>query len=420
MNITIPTTHLQHTPITVRPPVLKVLGLGGGGSNAVNRMIEMEISGVEYYAANTDAQALRASLAPNKIQLGPRLTRGLGAGGNPQIGEAAAEESIQAIKEALEGADLVFLTAGMGGGTGTGSIPIAARVARSLGALTVSTVTMPFAFEVGRRQKNAREGLAKLREYSDTLIGINNDRLLEIEQRDLPIDMAFRLADDMLRQSIQGISEIVTQPGQVNVDFAHIRQIVKSGGGSLLSMGYGQGDNKALMAVQQALRHPLLDEIQMDNVTGIIANFSGGEDLTFIEVAEALTFLQDQTGNQADVVFGVINDPLLENRAQVILIMTGLGSTPIDLPANKPLIENNLRQIETSIPRAIKTENRATLFTRPIAEPCYEGNIPLLDNSQVQEIVRVDSDSNPNPNPNLSSNNFDVPAFLRRRVRTAW
>jgi len=201
--------------------VLKVLGLGGGGSNAVNRMIEMGIEGVDFIAANTDAQALHNSLAPVKIQLGPHTTRGLGSGGRPEIGEAAAEESYKELNAALAGADMVFLAAGMGGGTGTGAVPIAARVARHIGAIVVAIVSTPFGFEVGRRQTNAREGLAKLQPYTDTLITVPNDRLLQLAAKDLPLDMAFRLADDVLRQGIQGISELITQPGLINVDFAH-------------------------------------------------------------------------------------------------------------------------------------------------------------------------------------------------------
>jgi cell division protein FtsZ len=231
MNLTLNNLPQPKTPITASKPVIKVIGLGGGGSNAINRMIELGFSGVEFIAANTDAQTLKTSLAPTKIQLGSKLTRGLGAGGNPGIGEAAAEESYRELNQALAGADMVFLTAGMGGGTGTGAIPIAARVARSLGAVTVAVVTTPFMFEIGKRQVNAREGLAKLRPFTDTLITIPNDRLLKVAPRDLPLEMAFRLADDVLRQGIQGISELITETGVINVDFSHIRNIMQSGGG---------------------------------------------------------------------------------------------------------------------------------------------------------------------------------------------
>ncbi|MEM5775191.1 MAG: cell division protein FtsZ, partial [Anaerolineaceae bacterium] len=235
--------HASNDPTEIPKPVIKVIGLGGGGSNAVNRMIELGLSGVEYIAANTDAQALKNSAAPVKIQLGPALTRGLGAGGNPSVGEAAAEESKKEIQAALQGADMVFVTAGMGGGTGTGSIPVAARISRSLGAVTVGIVTSPFSFEMGKRQKNAKEGLALLRQHTNTLINVPNDSLLKVSPHDLPIDMAFRLADDVLRQGIQGITQIVTQPGMINVDFSHVRNMMLNGGGALMVLGYGKGPN---------------------------------------------------------------------------------------------------------------------------------------------------------------------------------
>jgi len=224
-------TLMNSTPIWTKMPKIVVLGLGGGGSNAINRMIENGMQGVTFVAANTDAQALSKNLAPNKIQLGPRATRGLGAGGLPTVGEAAAEESYRELAAVLDGAEMVFLTAGMGGGTGTGSIPIAAKVAKSIGAVTIAVVTKPFSFELGRRQSNAEIGLQKLREYVDTLIVIPNDRLIEVAPKDLPLEMAFTLADDVLRQGVQGIAELVTETGLINVDFAHIKHIMKRGGG---------------------------------------------------------------------------------------------------------------------------------------------------------------------------------------------
>ena len=226
----------RNSEFSAMKPVLKVVGMGGGGSNAINRMIELGLKGVDFIAVNTDAQALKSNLAPTKIQIGPLITRGLGAGGNPQVGFDAAKESIEDLSYALQGADMVFLTAGMGGGTGTGSIAIAAQAARNVGAVTVAIVTTPFSFEMGRRQRNAQEGLSRLRQHVDTLITIPNDRLLKIAPRNLPLDMAFRLADDVLRQGIQGISELINQTGYINVDFSHIRQLMKAGGGSLLSI----------------------------------------------------------------------------------------------------------------------------------------------------------------------------------------
>jgi cell division protein FtsZ len=391
MNLTMTTNPIRHTPLDVHKPVLKVIGLGGGGCNAVNRMIELGLSNVEFIAANTDRQALESSLAPVKIQLGPRVTRGLGAGGTPQIGEAAAEESYRELGMALQGADMVFLTAGMGGGTGTGSIPIAARVARTLGAVTIAIVTTPFSFEMGRRQKNATEGLAKLRPFTDTLITVPNDRLLSVASRDLPMELAFRLADDVLRQGIQGITEIITEPGVINVDFAHVRRLMQMGGGSIMAIGFGQGENKARQAIDQALHHPLLESITLDSARGIIANFTSGSDLTFFEVADALTYLQEQTGNCAEIIPGVINDERLEERTQVILIITGMGATPIEeaLPgAEKILPAKQPQQHAVDLPPAYRNS--------PVAEPIS---------------AQMDLASAPA--------NLDLPAFMRRRARIA-
>lgn len=381
MNITMPAKPIQQLPLNVKPPVIKVIGLGGGGSNAINRMIELGLSGVDFIAANTDAQALRNSLAPTKIQLGPQLTRGLGAGGNPAMGEGAAEESTKELKAAIQGADMVFLAAGMGGGTGTGSIPIVARVARSLGAVTVAVVTMPFGFEVGRRQKNAREGLARLQPFTDTLISIPNDRLLKIARPDLTLEMAFRLADDVLRQGIQGITELITEPGLINVDFAHIRQIMQMGGGALLSIGIGEGEGKARKAIEYAVHHPLLESINLENATGIIANFTGGSDLTFFEVMDALNELQNRTNGQAEIVPGVINDERMHDRTQVILIITGLGATAMPVSLQP-------RQAQAKPPT-------------PVEKP-----IPLAAMAEC-ETVNVAAGANID---------LDLPAFMRRRV----
>jgi cell division protein FtsZ len=383
MNMTMPVKQIHHTPLAARLPVLKVLGLGGGGSNAINRMIELGLSGVEFIAANSDAQALKSSLAPVKIQLGPRLTRGLGAGGDPKIGEASAEESYRDINAALSGADMVFLAAGMGGGTGTGSISIAARVARAIGAVTVAIVTTPFSFEVGRRQKNAREGLANLRPYTDTLITVPNDRLLQIARPDLPLELAFRLADDVLRQGIQGITELITQPGLINVDFAHVRQLMMLGGGSLLSIGFGEGPGKAMQAIERALHHPLLETINLESATGIIANFTGGTDLTFVEVTEALTHLQERTNNNADIIPGVISNDCMEGRVQVILVITGLGATPLD---------------------TTMTSKKSQQVVAAVSQPCPSAQPIAVAQAPQMELASASGDP-------------DLPAFMRRRIR---
>jgi len=372
-------------------PSLKVLGLGGGGSNAINRMIELGLSGVDFIVANTDAQALNNSLAPTKIQLGPKTTRGLGAGGNPDTGQNAAEESSKLIAEALEGADMVFLTAGMGGGTGTGSIPVAAKIAHSLGAVTIAVVTMPFSFEMGRRQRNATEGIKRLRPNTDTLIAIPNDRLLYVAPRDLPLDTAFRLADDVLRQAVQGITELITTPGMINVDFANVRNLMKLGGGALMSIGQGEGVDKATKAIEQALHHPLLEATSIDNAAGILVNFTCGSELSLLEVETALSHLQAQAGGKAEIVLGVVNDPKLQDRVEAILVITGLGS---------PTLEETLSKVEG---RRIPIEKPA-----PHVPTTFDMNTPQypVETNWVEELT-------------VSSNDLDIPAFLRRGRRVA-
>lgn len=391
-------------------PVLKVLGLGGGGSNAINRMIELGLSGVEFIAANTDAQVLTSAQAPVKIQLGSRLTRGLGAGGNPSIGEAAAEESYRELSAALAGADIVFLTAGMGGGTGTGAISVAAKIARSLGAVTVAVVTTPFSFEVGRRQSNARIGLDKLRPYTDTLITIPNDRLLTVAPKDLPLEMAFRLADDVLRQGIQGISELITETGLINVDFSHIRSVMKSGGGSLLSMGVGQGENRARKAIENALNHPLLEAVNLENTAAIIVNFTSGADLPFTEVVEALNDLQTMTNNKADIIPGVINNPELGDRVQVIMVLTGVGATAVEVKSNQSY-EN-----ASGTPKQPATNYEAKpQVTIPATPP---KTIPPPEKSKLSlgdTMPVLNFSENRQSTPSTLQSDLDLPAFLRRR-----
>ena len=359
--------------MTIHKPVLKVLGLGGGGTNAINRMVELDMTGVDFIAANTDRQALQNSLAPVKIQIGPKLTRGLGAGGIPSVGQAAAEESYREIAAAVQGADMVFLTAGMGGGTGTGSIPIAAKISRALGAVTIAIVTMPFSFERGQRQRNAMEGISRLRPSTDTLIAIPNDRLLYVAPRNLPLETAFRLADDVLRQAVQGITELITEPGMINVDFAHIRHVMKLGGGALMSIGQGEGEDKAKKAIEQALHHPLLENIYIDHAAGILVNFTGGDDLTLYEIEAALTHLQYQSGPDAEIVMGVTRDDRLQDRVQAILIVTGLGAS----------MEETLPGFKTATNADKAPRIRATLST-------------------------------PQPVSTASPNQLDLPAFLRR------
>lgn len=403
-----PMRPVHHTPIEAHKPVIKILGLGGGGSNAINRLMELGLQDVEFIAANTDSQALKLSMAPKKIQLGPNLTRGLGAGGNPSVGEAAAEESFRDLAAALAGADMVFLTAGMGGGTGTGSIGVAARVARALGAVTVAVVTTPFSFEMGRRQQNARDGLARLQPHTDTLITVPNDRLLQVASRNLTLDLAFQLADDVLRQGIQGIAELITQPGLINVDFAHIRQVMKMGGGALMSIGIGEGENKAFKAVEQALHHPLLESVSIENATGIIANFTGGEDLSFLEVMNALNHVQTLTHDQADIIPGIISNPCMDDRCQVILVITGLGAMPIEaaLPNRKPRIEEEPVAVAATPSLAYRHVSAATaVATNPSTLGQSMARAPFAEQENALDM------------PEVTPADIDLPAFMRRRVR---
>lgn len=386
-------------------PVLKVIGLGGGGCNAVARMMELGLSGLQFIAANTDHQALLNNPADIKIQLGPKTTRGLGAGSKPEIGKAAAEESWRELAAAMKGADMVFLTAGMGGGTGTGSIPIAAKIARSLGAVTIAIVTTPFSFEMGRRQKNANDGLERLRRETHTLISIPNDRLLDYAPRDLPMEVAFHLADDVLRQSVEGISELITRTGVINVDFANIRRLIQLGGGALMAIGHGQGENKVLKAVEQALNHPLLGNIAIENAAGVLVNFTGGDDMALGEIFDAMNYIQSQTGPQADIVMGALNDRELDGRVQVTLVITGLGA---------PTLEEAMSSVQKASGRAvINAEPRVS----PVkAEPQYEPHI-----------FRSEPAPAPAPRPRslltshelstAASTNLDLPAFLRRQAR---
>jgi len=391
---------IKQTPIEAPQPKIKVVGLGGGGCNAVNRMVEFGLKGVEFIACNTDKQALDSSLADITLQLGPKCTRGLGAGGLPSIGEKAAEESFHTLAGVLEGADMVFLTAGLGGGTGTGALPVVARVAKTIGAITIAVVTTPFSFEMGRRQKNAALGLRKLREYTDTLITVSNDRLLEVAPPNISLELAFKLADDVLRQGVSGIAELLTETGLINVDFAHIRHVMSLGGGALMSVGTGEGEGKAQKALEQALHHPMLDEVSLNTAEGIIANFSGGNDLTFTEVADSLSYLHQESGAQAEIIPGVINDPNLNNRAQVILVVTGLGALPIEqvIPGSEKYLAE-INEQERKNPPKVET-----------TKPTEHGH---AENQPVSPSAYSFSENR----PPINSMDLDVPAFLRKRVK---
>lgn len=354
---------------------IKVVGVGGGGGNAVNRMIASDVTGVEFWSINTDAQALEGSDAPKRLQVGQKLTRGLGAGGNPAIGQKAAEESRDEIGTALEGADLVFITAGMGGGTGTGAAPVVAEVAKELGALTVGIVTRPFTFEGRRRSTQAAEGIEALQSRVDTLIMIPNDKLLSVISEQTPVQEAFRAADDILRQGVQGISDIITIRGLVNVDFADVRAVMADAGSALMGIGVGTGKSRAREAAVASISSPLL-ESSIDGARGVVFNVTGGNDLTLHEVNSAAEIIYEVVDPNANIIFGAVIDERLQGEIRITVIATGFtGEVQSRQPA-KP----------TTVKRST-----STLGGNPVPPP------PPL------------------PDPRSKVNGLDIPEFLQRR-----
>lgn len=366
---------------------IKVLGVGGAGSNAVDRMIQFGIPGVEFIAANTDAQALSLSEAPTKVQLGMQLTRGLGAGGDSTLGARAAEESAAAIREALAGADMVFIAAGMGGGTGTGASPVAARIAREGGALTVAVVTEPFSFEGKRRRQAAEIGIQRLRQVVDTLIVVPNDRLLQVISPTVSLDIAFRIVDDVLRQGVQGVSELVTTPGLINVDFSDVRAIMAMRGTALMSIGQGRGANRAVNAAQMAVQSPLLDVRSVAGARGILVNVTGGPDLSLAEVSQAIDIITRAARPDANIIFGTTLDPRMEGRAQIILVATGIGEEQEEVA----LLKGRATSAEVPAPPAPAAERRAEA-PEPAGEPPMT-SLPAWG----------------------AEDSWDIPAFLRKR-----
>ena len=307
-------------------PRIVVVGVGGGGSNAVNRMIENNVQSVEFVVVNTDAQALNLSSAERKFQIGTELTRGLGAGGNPEVGQGAAEESLGEIKEMLKGADMVFVTCGMGGGTGTGAAPVIAKVAKEAGALTVGIITRPFSFEGKRRSDFANRGIDALRENVDTLISVSNDRLLQIVDRATPMIEAFREADNVLRQGVQGISEIIAVPGLINLDFADVKTVMEGKGAAIIGIGYSSGENRAVEAAKKAIFSPLLEN-DIDGATDAIINISGGMDMSLFEVNEALGAIREASTTEINIIHGATINPDLGEDIIVTVIATGFDET---------------------------------------------------------------------------------------------
>lgn len=361
---------------------IKVIGVGGGGCNAVNRMIDSGLAGIEFWTVNTDAQALTYSSTTNAMQLGQKLTRGLGAGGNPSIGQKAAEESRDEIFQAVEGSDLVFITAGMGGGTGTGAAPVVAEAAKEAGALTVGVVTRPFTFEGRRRTSQAESGIAALQASVDTLIIIPNDKLLSVISEQTPVQEAFRVADDILRQGVQGISDIITISGLVNVDFADVRAVMADAGSALMGIGVGSGKSRAREAAIAATSSPLL-ETSIDGAGGVVFNITGGSDLTLHEVNQAAEIIYEAVDPNANIIFGAVIDDRLQGEIRITVIATGFSSDA------------------RSIPAMASTSNRVTPITRA------PGN--NFDSAP------ADGGSEDATNQPVISPNLDIPEFLQRR-----
>lgn len=346
--------------------VIKVIGVGGAGGNAVNRMVEAGIKGVQFITANTDVQALESSNAETKIQLGPKLTRGLGAGSNPEVGQKAAQEIEEAIKEALEGADMIFVTAGMGGGTGTGAAPIVANIAKESGALTVGVVTRPFAFEGAKRSRFAADGITELKKDVDTLVIISNSKLLEIVDKKTPMGEAFSIADDVLRQGVQSISDLITSPGFVNLDFADVKTVMSDQGSALMGIGTANGENRITEATKKAISSPLL-EVSIDGAKQVLLNITGGPDLSLFEAQDAAQIVSEQATSDVNIIFGTSIDDTLGDQVKVTVIATGVESEdkkrePSRRPLNNPraAFNNNQNKAEKTDEQPAKPKEQTT------------------------------------------------------------
>ncbi|MEP0766683.1 MAG: cell division protein FtsZ [Fimbriimonadia bacterium] len=389
---------------------VKVVGIGGGGSNAVDRMIEAGIQGVEFIAMNTDVQVLDRSKADKKIVLGSNLTRGLGAGGDPEVGRNSAEESRTDIRKALEGAHMVFLTAGMGGGTGTGASGVVADMARDLGALTVGVVTRPFGFEGARRKRIAEEGIALLRDRVDTIITIPNDKLLDVVDRRTTMQEAFRIADDVLRQGVQGISDIITDTGIINVDFADVRSVMESAGPALMGIGVASGDQRAVHAAEAAVSSPLL-ETSIVGAKRMLVNITAGPNLTLVEANQAMQFIQNLADpDEADIFLGHVEDPRMGDEVRITVLAAGVGSgwTP------RPPVREAKRLSSTAAVEMQVPPSRMEVRNRPEPAPVpREAEASRTVEPTPERKHEEPSEVLPSPNTALSDEDLEVPAFLR-------
>jgi len=358
---------------------IKVVGVGGGGCNAVDRMIDAGLTGVEFIAVNTDAQALLRSKAPIQVRVGDKLTRGLGSGGDPGVGRGAAEESADDLYGILKGADMVFITAGIGGGTGTGASPIVAQAAREIGALTIGVVTRPFTFEGTQRMQTAEQGIALLKNQVDTLIVIPNDRLLQIVDKKASLQQAFMVADDVLRQGIQGISELITIPGLINLDFADVRSIMSEGGAALMAVGEATGEDRAREAAEKAMSSELLD-ITIDGARGILFNVTGGPNLSLFEVNQAAAIIKETAHPEVNLIFGAVIDPAMDEKFRITVIATGFQTT--GMPRNIMERSSRRNRMESSVDEGVQIERELEFVPR-----------------------------------SFNTENLDIPTFLRNRKR---
>ncbi len=394
---------MMGTPDGFPQATIKVIGVGGGGTNAVNRMIKAQVQGVDFISVNTDSQALQQAQAPTRIQIGEKLTRGLGAGGNPSMGQKAAEESNEELYEALQGADMVFITAGMGGGTGTGAAPIIAQIAQDVGALTVGVVTKPFSFEGPRRRTAAEEGVASLKDRVDALITIPNDRLLSIADMKMSMTEAFSIADEVLHQGIEGISDMITKPGMINLDFADVKAIMSHAGSALMAIGRAAGEDRAPKAAQAAIASPLL-EVSISGAKGVLFNIAGS-DYTLHEVNEAARVIQEAADPDANIIFGAIIDERLGDEIQITVIATGFEgrSTSVRSGSARPLHRD-------------LTPARPTTTDRPAERTSDTRVEPARQEPARQEPRSEPRDQSSYRRPDVDDDDqYDIPAFIRRR-----
>jgi cell division protein FtsZ len=440
---------------------IKVIGVGGGGSNAVNRMVKTGLDGVEFIVANTDLQALRTSIAPVKLQIGSKLTKGLGAGADPNVGRQAALEDTEKILQALDSADMIFVTTGLGGGTGTGAAPVIASLGSELGALTVAVVTKPFKFEGRTRQVQAERGLEALRDCVDTIITIPNERLLTIIDRTTPLTDAFATADDVLRQAIQGISDLILVPGLINLDFADVKTIMAGMGLAMMGTGVSEGQDRALDAARRAISSPLLEGASVNGARGVIINVTGGPDLSLVEVSEASSIVQEAADDDANIIFGAVVDPALKGKVKITVIATGFGGQPSARPASAAqtpvdmtsYTDHTRARPAVSMPSASPAAASAASFAgerapgrlsiarrslldlpaaassgapgapsapmppgAPNAPDTTPGRAAPAPNDAIDSMNAVDEELTIKMDPDLDlSSTFDVPAFLRRQ-----